>query len=143
MFKDTRRQGKFLVALFSFIFTVTEDPKKFNDILTQLALSHCRMGVKSCEYGILGEVMFWTLEKCLGTSYTPELHRSWVKIFSQMLKVIIPIAIHHELKNNESQIKRLTRGILGTSNSTIGDGMGVPVDEITAENGNCPYKLQE
>lgn len=49
--------------------------------------------------GIVGEVLFYALHKVLGDAYyTPSLHRVWVKIYSRMLKTIIPVAVSCELK---------------------------------------------
>jgi hemoglobin-like flavoprotein len=107
MFKDTSTQGKFLVSLFSFIFTVMDDEAKFNARLNELAESHGRRGVKSSEYAFIGEVMFWTLKHCLGPAYDGKTHASWVKIFSKMLKIIVPISVSYELKNNSAQLERV------------------------------------
>ena len=63
------------------------------------------------EYGIVGEVMFWTLGKIMGVEYTPEVHASWVKIFSSMMKVMVPIAVQHELRDNSAQVSRFERAL--------------------------------
>jgi len=55
--------------------------------------------------------MFWTLGKILGPAYTPEVHDAWVKIFSSMMKVIVPIAVAAELKDNTAQQMRLEKAI--------------------------------
>jgi hypothetical protein len=55
--------------------------------------------------------MFWTLGKILGPAYTPEVHDAWVKIFSSMMKVIVPIAVAAELKDNSAQQMRLEKAI--------------------------------
>jgi hypothetical protein len=51
--------------------------------------------------------MFWTLAKVLGQAYTAEVHQAWVKIFSSMMRVIVPIAVHHELQDDTAQQARL------------------------------------
>eukprot|EP01035_Chromulina_nebulosa_P019746 gene19746-25678_t len=108
MFTSPDSQGKFLTSLFSFIFTVLDDEDKFNRRLEQLAQSHCKRGVKACEYAVIGEVMFWSLSKILGPSmYDINTHNAWVKIFSMMLNIIVPISVEYELKDNKSQTKRL------------------------------------
>jgi len=107
LFKSPRKQGIFLTALFSFIFSTFEDPKRLRDRLVELAESHCKKGVKACEYGVIGEVMFWTLSQVLGREYSSDIHTAWMKIFSTMLRVIVPISINYELQSNAAQIKRL------------------------------------
>ena len=77
--------------------------------LNYLGEVHSLRGVKATEYGIVGEVMFWTLGKVLGPAYTPEVHDAWVKIFSSMMKVIVPIAVAHELKDNSAQVMRFEK----------------------------------
>lgn len=109
MFKDAATQGKFLVSLFSFIFTVMDDEAKFNAKLSELAESHCKRGVKSSEYAFIGEVMFWTLKHCLGPAYDGRTHSAWVKIFSKMLKIIVPISVSYELQNNAAQVERVQK----------------------------------
>lgn len=122
MFKDPSTQGKFLVSLFSFVFTVMDDEDKFNERLVDLADSHCKRGVKSSEYAIIGEVMFWTLKRCLGPGYDSKTHTAWVKIFSKMLKVIVPISITHELENNTAQIERVNHYNNSSSSKTTREG---------------------
>jgi hypothetical protein len=79
------------------------------------------------EYGIVGEVMFWTLAKVLGQAYTADVHQAWIKIFSSMMRVIVPIAVHHELKDNTAQQTRFERqfkaefGSLFSQSSREGD----------------------
>ena len=52
--------------------------------------------------------MFWSLDHCLGRQiYTQAVHMAWVKIFSSMLRVIVPVAVAHELASNEAQKKRV------------------------------------
>lgn len=54
---------------------------------------------------MVGDVLLWTLRKVMGDEYyTPQLHRIWIKIYSRMLKVLIPAAVSHELHgNNDDQ----------------------------------------
>jgi len=108
MFRDPSAQGKFLVALFSFIFTSLEDNEKFDQILVRLAKSHSDKGVKAVEYGIIGSVLFWTLEHTLGPSiYDADTHLAWTKTFSRMLSVMVPVAVSHELDSGLAQTERL------------------------------------
>ena len=53
--------------------------------------------------------MFWSLKKCLCEFYDKNTHRIWVKIFSTMLDVIVPIAVHYELdhKKHIAEISRV------------------------------------
>lgn len=50
--------------------------------------------------GIFGECLFWVLRLTLGMDvYDATTHLGWVKIYSRILRVIIPIVIQYELDN--------------------------------------------
>lgn len=54
--------------------------------------------------GIVGEVLFFTLRETLGPSvYTMEIHKIWVKIYSRMLRTIVPVAVAMEMKGFVSE----------------------------------------
>ena len=56
------------------------------------AETHNERGIKAIEYGIVGEVLCYTLRQCLGTAYTPNAHFTWVKILSKILAVMVPVS---------------------------------------------------
>jgi hypothetical protein len=41
-------------------------------------------------------VLFWALRKTLAEAYTTPVHKSWVKIYSQLLSIIVPAAVSYE-----------------------------------------------
>ena len=56
----------------------------------------------SCDYSfdldaIVAEVHFWTMRRVLGSAYDDKAHGIWAKIFSRFLKVMVPIAVRHEI----------------------------------------------
>ena len=57
--------------------------------------------------GVVGDVLFWSLRRCLGADYDYPSHLAWVRIFCSMLKIIVPLAIQWEMKNGDAQIDRL------------------------------------
>jgi hemoglobin-like flavoprotein len=91
-------QGKFLVKMISLTLNQLHDPMNFQIIMRGLALSHCHKGVRSVEYGIVGSVLFYTLKKVLNEEYSEVVHRAWVKIYSAMLSVIVPMVVDYELQ---------------------------------------------
>lgn len=104
-----KTQGKFLVGMIQLSLNQLANPEKFNGTLVKLAEVHNERGVKAVEYGIVGSVMFWTLEQCLGlTVWNEELATAWIKIFSKMLAVMVPIALAHEMKDGSAQNQRVT-----------------------------------
>jgi hemoglobin-like flavoprotein len=103
-------QGKFLVMMISSCLKQLDHPERFSASMIALAERHCEKGVRSNEYGIVGDVLFWTLQKCLGPeSYDEETERAWIKIYSSMLKHIVPRALHYE---KTVGIKSLSRSVI-------------------------------
>ncbi len=101
-------QGNFLVKMLSLSLTLLNDQTKFYDTLYKLAENHCKKGIKAIEYGIVGEVLFYSLKKVLGSEYSKEVHRAWIKIFSRMLKIMVPVAVAFELKSGAAQSDRFS-----------------------------------
>ena len=126
--------SKFLVKMISLSLSLVDDPDKFQVTLVKLTEVHNKRGVKAiecasklllnyiktivtqhpavCEFfltdGIVGEVLFWTLRKCLGRAYDARTHGAYVKILSRMLKVMVPVAVAFEMNNSEAQQERLS-----------------------------------
>lgn len=66
--------------------------------------------------GVVGEVLFWSIRLCTGpTVYTYDVHQSWVKIYSRMLKTMVPLAVAHELRDGSAQEKRFFADTIGLS----------------------------
>lgn len=59
--------------------------------------------------GIVGEVMFWTIKTCIGEeAFDKSVQTAWVRIFSRMLKIMVPVAVAHELRNGgDAQSERV------------------------------------
>ena len=68
--------------------------------------------------GVVGEVLFWTLRNCTGpTVYTHDVHQAWVKVYSRMLKIMVPLAVAHELRDGSGQEKRFVGDSIGLSSA--------------------------
>lgn len=110
--KGLQSQGKLLVKMLTLLTNLLDsssldDTRKFNQSLIALAETHNDRGVKSTEYGIVGEVLLWTLRKCLGSAYTPNIHMAWLRILSKILRVMVPVAVSLELNEGRAQEDRL------------------------------------
>jgi len=103
-----KSQGKFLVKMMSLTLNLADQQDKFDEAMVKLAEVHNDRGIKAVEYGVVGEVLFWTLRRCLGPEYDTRTHKAWVKIFSRMLSVIVPCAVQFEMSSGEAQEKRLS-----------------------------------
>lgn len=78
-------------------------------------------GVKSIEYGVVGEVLIWTLRYIMIELYTNELHMRWIRVISRMLRVMVPIAVAHELQEGYSQPSRMQQLIKAAENAYLSD----------------------
>lgn len=66
----------------------------------------------------MGEVLFWSLRQCLGDDiYSIEAHQAWIKIYCHMLKIMVPLAVAHELQDGSAQEKRFYGSKIGLSNA--------------------------
>jgi len=116
--RGMKAQGKFLVQMITLSLSERENPEKYNTTLTKLAEIHYHRGVKALEYGIVGEVLFWALRFVIGNeTYTDTTHSAWVKIYSRMLRIIVPAAISWELQLGSAKIA--AERIVETNKSTM------------------------
>jgi hemoglobin-like flavoprotein len=101
-------QGKFLVKMISLTLSQLGDEDTFNNTMSDLVKRHCERGVKSIEYGVVGDVLFWCIKTCIGeTGFTPEVQLAWTKIYSKMLQRIVPAAVAYERQGlHKSETKR-------------------------------------
>ena len=103
-----KSQGKFLVQLMTLALTLVLNQEKLNKVMLNLAEKHNERGVKAIEYGIVGEVLFFTLRKVLGDEeFDAEVYKIWTKIMSRLLVIMVPSALAHELKSGINQEQRL------------------------------------
>ena len=96
-------QGKFLVKMITMALSQASDSEKFKALMEDLATKHCQWGVRSIEYGIVGDVLFYALHTVLGEGYTPAVEQSWCRIYSTMLSLILPVVIRYERANVTKQ----------------------------------------
>lgn len=102
-------QGKAIVKMVSMILNTFKNPEKFEKMVKEVASSHCRMGVKAAEFAIVGDVLFYSLKRCLGEEYTTEVEDAWKKIYSAMLQLIVPFCLTYESKGStkDTQVKAI------------------------------------
>lgn len=77
-------------------------------------------------------MLFFALRLCLGPLvYTYDVHRAWVKVYSRMLKIVVPIAISYEIQSgSKMQIERFgvhsstadSNQLLGVKSKTLSSG---------------------
>lgn len=78
--------------------------------------------------GIFGEVLFFILRLTLGDDYDAVAHTGWVKIFSRILRIVVPIAVAYEIAN-EPAIETLTTKRVSNMTAAVGKGSALKADE--------------
>ncbi len=57
------------------------NPEKIIPAVRNLGQRHANYGVQPEHYTTVGEALLWTLERGLGTAYTPEVAAAWGSAF--------------------------------------------------------------
>lgn len=151
-----KTQGRFMVKMITLLLSNLEDNSKFTEALVKLAEVHNQRGIKAIEYGVVGEILFYTLRTVLGpVAYDKTVHRAWVMVFSSMLKTLIPIAVQYEMttgskyQETRDYVSDDARSMDFSTNNSSRDGASVtnPTGAISAApsndratTGECPFK---
>lgn len=105
LFADVEDQGKALIGIITFSLNALKSPNTLDEKLVQLTLKNSVEGVKAVEYGIAGEVLFWTLERVLGDHYNNLIEAAWLKTFCRLLRVMVPVAVRFEMRRPVKKIR--------------------------------------
>jgi hemoglobin-like flavoprotein len=125
-----------LIKVISLTLTQNKNPFKFQKLMKNLTILHCHRGVRAIEYGIMGNVLFHTLQQCLGVNeYSSILDKAWKAIYSSMLKEIIPECVKYELQqqqpwNQQNATSSLRKFVAEDTRSTR---YRIPFDPTPAE----------
>lgn len=94
---ESIRSGKFIGSMIDMALRQLDDPKSFREKMVFLAHDHIQRGIRTEEYPRVGQVLLWTLQRVLGPSvFNRATEIVWQKIYSSMLKIIMPLSIHFE-----------------------------------------------
>ena len=100
MFPTKAIQEEFIITLFAIFFT--ENALDFDSEVIKLGKVYYERGVRGNDYGLIGDILFWTLSFSLGSAYENATHSSWVKLYSRFLKAMIPFCVKHEMELHQS-----------------------------------------
>lgn len=120
------QQTKVLEAIVSTALSCLKDPIHYQRTLEALAHVHVKQGVKGVQFAIAGDVLLWTLNVALLTGFTDELRTIWTKLYSRMLKFIVPTAIGDERALFKAE-KKQRQKVVANRQATI------PVDTSVTE----------
>lgn len=99
MHNSLERSRKQITKVISLSLSQNKDSKKFMKLMKELAQNHCHRGVQAIEYGIMGNVLFYALRRCLGDEQYPQItDAAWKSVYSSMLRLIVPECVKYELE---------------------------------------------
>lgn len=90
---DLRVQGRALVKMVGTAVGLLDQVDTLVPALQSLASRHAGYGVRTPHYTMVGGVLMYTLEHCLGPEeWTPAVAHAWLTVYSVMMAVMIPAA---------------------------------------------------
>lgn len=78
---DLKSQGEKLMSSIKLVVIGLGNPERIVPAVRSLGKRHAGYGVQPEHYAIVGQALLWTLEKGLGTAYTPEVEAAWVSAY--------------------------------------------------------------
>ncbi|MBP8000339.1 MAG: hemin receptor [Chloroflexi bacterium] len=78
---DLKSQGEKLMSSLKLVVSGLNNPEKIIPAVRNLGQRHANYGVQPEHYTTVGEALLWTLERGLGTAYTPEVAAAWGSAF--------------------------------------------------------------
>ena len=81
---DMAEQGRKLMATLSAVVNALANLDAILPAASALAKRHVSYGVKASHYAPVGAALFWTLEKGLGSAWTPELAAAWTAAYTTL-----------------------------------------------------------
>lgn len=87
------KQGKALIRMIGVIVKSLDQALTLSDQLERLAVRHLAYGAQAAHYAVVGEVLLYSLEECIGEEeWTHEMKAAWLTAYSVMMTVMLPVA---------------------------------------------------
>jgi len=86
--EDMRDQKRQLLVM---IATLVQGLHDLDHLLPQvkaLGARHTAYGVRPQHYNAVGEALIWTLERCLGNTFTPDVQEGWTRVYGLLASVM-------------------------------------------------------
>jgi len=78
---DLSAQGDKLMAMLGTAVDLLDKPDKLIPAVEALGRSHLKYGVQDEHYQTVGAALLWTLEKGLGSAFTPDVKAAWIAVY--------------------------------------------------------------
>lgn len=92
---DAKCQNIFISNLIGTVLSLHEDPKKLENHLIDIGTKYSKIGVRTLDFGVIGDVLFWSLDRVLKEEMEedPSLRKAWCKLYCQCLRTLIPVSL--------------------------------------------------
>ena len=74
-------QGREVMHMFAEIVRTLDQPEQLVPEVADLGRRHVGYGVRDDQYGSVGNALLWTLERGLGSDFTPEVRDAWTEAY--------------------------------------------------------------
>jgi hemoglobin-like flavoprotein len=86
---DMKEQGKKLMATLAVVVNGLGNLQSILPAASALAKRHVDYGVKASDYTPVGQALLWTLERGLGSNWTPDLAAAWTTAYTMLSDFMI------------------------------------------------------
>ncbi len=87
--RDMEPQYVKLMDMLSAIVARLDRLEELSEEIAAMAERHVGYGVKPEHYKLVGEALLWTLEKGLGTDWTPTVKAAWTEAYTVLSDTMI------------------------------------------------------
>jgi hemoglobin-like flavoprotein len=78
---DLTEQGRKLMQMIAVAVNALDRLDELVPAVRQLGIRHARYGVKDQHYDTVAEALLWTLERGLGSDFTPAVKDAWTAVY--------------------------------------------------------------
>jgi hemoglobin-like flavoprotein len=89
---DMQEQGRKLMAMIATAVAALERLDTIVPAVRQLGARHAGYGVQEDHYATVGTALLWTLEKGLGSDFTPAVKSAWTTTYTLLANTMIDAA---------------------------------------------------
>lgn len=86
--ENMRDQHKKLISALRLSVAALDKLEDLVPTLKLLGAKHRSYGVQATHYGAVGEALLWTLRQSLKNQFTPEVHDSWVAVYTLLAETM-------------------------------------------------------
>lgn len=93
---DMQEQGRKLMSVLGLAVGSLEKLDQLLPAVRQLGVRHAGYGVDDGHYATVGAALLWTLEKGLGSAFTPEVRAAWTTTYTTLASTMLDAAHAHQ-----------------------------------------------